>query len=95
MAVRLIGLPDGANHSLKMTILTPSMEPASEPMEMGFPFHAPPNATEGWEVAILMPLAVVFLATEEGAYTITIEVDGNGTSSKSIPMRMTTGPLPQ
>jgi hypothetical protein len=34
LAVRLIGLPDGADHSLRLTILTPGMEQAIEPMEM-------------------------------------------------------------
>ena len=61
------------------------MEQAIEPMSMSFPFHRPPNLAEGWEAAILAPLLVVFQAAEEGAYTITVEVDG---SSKSVPMRI-------
>jgi len=39
-----------------------------------------------------MPLMVVFEATEEGAYTVTVEVDR--ASSKSVPVRVTVGTFP-
>lgn len=61
-----------------------------EPLEAQFPILRR-LLIEGWEAAVMMPVAVVFQATE-GAYTVTFEVDG--ASSKSVPVRVIAGPPP-
>jgi hypothetical protein len=85
-AIRLVGLPDDEEHRLNITILSPLMESATdEPMFVTFRTQKNALLPDGWESATLIPAAVVFMASAEGAYTFTVEVDG---SSKSIPIRV-------
>jgi len=93
MAVRLIGIPDNAQHTVTMAVDTPGMAPAITPMTSPpFLFQRPPALAEGWEAAILMPMMCQFRAAEEGPYMVTVTVDQ--TSSKSIPMRIAIGQPP-
>ena len=90
MAVRLVGVPDNAQHTVTMSIDAPSMVQASEPMTSPpFLFSRPPGLAEGWEGGILMPMGCQFLATEEGPYMVTVTVDQ--ASSQSVPMRIVIG----
>jgi hypothetical protein len=68
----------GADHGIVITVLDPDMMPTTEdPLEATFHFENNPNAQEGWEQQLFIPLGVRFPAAKPGVYTIDIAVDGH------------------
>ncbi len=87
MAVRLAGMPDLPQHTLEATILDAAMQLTGDPLATTFSGEAGPNAAEGWEIGMVVPLVMQFQAVVEGAYTVNVAVDGN---SESITVRVGT-----
>lgn len=86
MLARLVGLPDQAQHNMKVTVLAPDMSEIGS-MSASFQMGAPnPNHPPGWEASTLVPMFIRFPATQSGAHTLNVEVDGN---SKSLSFRVT------
>jgi hypothetical protein len=85
LAVRMVGLPDEAQHTLDIAVLSPTMEPTSEPLNVTFTAEKNPLLPEGWESGTLLPVVIAFEATEQGPYMINVSVDGN---SESVPIRV-------
>lgn len=88
LALRIVGLPDAAQHDLQMEILGPGMEPVEEPMQTQFGMAPSDDAPPGWESHALLPVGMQFQAAEEGTYTLNVSVDG---VSKSFPFRVIVG----
>ncbi|MGO8826047.1 MAG: DUF6941 family protein [Acidimicrobiales bacterium] len=89
LGLRIVGLPDDQDHSLNVTILGPTMEPATDPLDTTFRLGTGPGHVEGWEAAAVVPLVIRFRVETAGAYTVVATVDG---AAKQVTVRFTDSP---
>jgi hypothetical protein len=78
IALRLVGLPDMAEHTLQVEVFDPSMNPAGQPLPTAKLRQSAlgPDHPAGWEVNVIVPTQVRLEVTEYGTYTVSIKVDG-------------------
>lgn len=86
MMIRIVGLPDKAEHTIAVRLHDPTL--AETPCLSGTFVMGDPSEThpEGWEANAMFPAVIAFQATEAGAYSVTVDVDG--TSSKTVVFRL-------
>jgi hypothetical protein len=78
-AVRLVGLPDMADHTIEVQVLDPLLAPVGQPVPPAtFKMQAPgPDHPPGWEANVLVPMIVNIEVADAGTYTLDIKVDGH------------------
>jgi hypothetical protein len=86
LAIRLLGLPDDRSHNLTVKVEDPGLQEVGAPLHFPFTAAKEPQHLPGWEINIVLTALVLFTATDEGSYTITADVDGQG--SRSVVLRL-------